>query len=68
MNTNRLLKLKQVIEICAISRPTIYRLINKGEFPAPVYLTSVSVAWRLNEINEWVESRQRVQFGGEDHV
>lgn len=58
---NSLIKLKVVVEMCAISRSTIYRLIKDKDrlFPAPVSLTGVrSVAWRLSEIEEWVNSRK----------
>lgn len=67
MNVPRLLKLKTVLEQCAFSRATLYRQIKAGHFPEPVRLTgaldnasSRSVAWREEEILQWIDSRQKV--------
>ncbi|EAW1229197.1 AlpA family phage regulatory protein [Salmonella enterica] len=69
MNAPRLIKLKIVLEYCAFSRATLYRQIKAGHFPEPVRLTgglndanavSRSVAWREEEILQWMANRQRV--------
>ena len=69
MNAPRLIKLKTVLEYCAFSKATLYRQIKAGHFPEPVRLTggwddsnaaSRSVAWREEEILQWVASRQKV--------
>lgn len=69
MHTSRLIKLKTVLEYCAFSRATLYRQIKAGHFPEPVRLTggaddanasSRSVAWREEEILQWITSRQKV--------
>jgi predicted site-specific integrase-resolvase len=39
MNFSRLIKMKMVLELCAISRATLYRQIKAGHFPEPVRLT-----------------------------
>ncbi|MGQ6052060.1 helix-turn-helix transcriptional regulator [Serratia sp. IR-2025] len=71
MNAPRLIKLKVVLEHCAFSRATLYRQIKAGHFPEPVRLTgglddasvaSRSVAWREEEILQWITSRQKVQL------
>ena len=69
MNASRLIKLKTVLEDCAFSRATLYRQIKAGHFPEPVRLTggledantaSRSVAWREEEILQWIDNRQKV--------
>lgn len=69
MHTSRLIKLKTVLEYCAFSKATLYRQIKVGHFPEPVRLTgglddanvvSRSVAWREEEILQWIASRQKV--------
>ncbi|HFE7540612.1 TPA: helix-turn-helix transcriptional regulator [Salmonella enterica subsp. enterica serovar Newport] len=69
MNASRLIKLKTVLEYCAFSKATLYRQIKAGHFPEPVRLTSGwdnsnaasrSVAWREEEILQWIASRQKV--------
>jgi prophage regulatory protein len=69
---DRFLRMKEVIFRCGYSRPTLYRKIQRGEFPAQLSLcgpsaTGGAVAWRESEVDAWIESRQRtsdVQNGG----
>lgn len=51
------LNIKQVMEICGLSRQTIYRKMDSGEFPLQRRLTSGRVAWRDVDINAWNNSR-----------
>lgn len=54
----KLIKLPEVLALCAISKTTLYRLVNEGDFPKPVQLSGKrSVAWRFREIEAWIESR-----------
>ncbi|HGW4198649.1 helix-turn-helix transcriptional regulator [Morganella morganii] len=58
MPNKRLIKVKTVLELCAISRATLYRLIEAGAFPRQVSLTGArAVAWREEEVLEWITSR-----------
>ena len=54
--TDFFLRRKQVEELAAISRASIYRLIKAGKFPAPVSLGTGSVRWRLSDITAWQSS------------
>jgi len=45
--------------VCAVttkSKPTIYRWIKNGTFPAPVRLGPNSVGFRVEEIRAWLAS------------
>lgn len=55
--TERILKAHEVHTMTGLSRTTIWRLENKGEFPARVSLGGNRVGWRLSEINHWMGTR-----------
>ncbi len=54
---DRIIRAREVQEITGLSRTTLWRLENKGEFPHRVSLSIGSVGWRYNEVKEWVMSR-----------
>ena len=57
----RILNIKAVIEITALSRSTIYEMMNPkskyydSTFPKPVRLTEIRVGWVSQEIYDWLE-------------
>ena len=53
---NRLLRRSQVEEIAGLSRSSIYRRMQKGEFPRPVKIGSTAVRWKERDIFAWLES------------
>lgn len=53
----RFLRLPEVLALCGKSRSSIYAAIKRGEFPAPVKLSSRSSAWIKSEIAAWAEER-----------
>ena len=61
---HRLVKIDAVLEVCAISRSSLYEMISRGEFPAPVRVGVRAVAWRQAEVLEWIESRPQVTNTG----
>jgi prophage regulatory protein len=74
MQAIKLLSKQTVLELCAISHSTLYRMIKKGAFPEPVRRTGQrGVGWRADEVEEWILSRPRVQLsdatqkGSENH-
>ena len=62
---DRLLRRRQVEEITGMSRSSIYRLMQDGEFPRPVRIGPSAVRWRASDITAWLESRPvtRSEFG-----
>lgn len=52
----KLLKMKQVLELTAISRATLYRYLEKGAFPKPRKLDKKTVRWVENDIQEWMQN------------
>ena len=54
---DRLLRRREVEDITGLSRSTIYRLMDAGEFPQPKSIGPKCVRWRLSEIIAWIPSR-----------
>ena len=65
MKNNILIKLPEVKELTTFSSATIYRLINKGEFPKQIKLAERSSAWSLEEIYNWIDQKKDARDGGE---
>ena len=51
----RLLRPREVVNLVGISRTTVYEYEHAGRFPRRVVLGPRAVAWRSNEIREWIE-------------
>ena len=61
---SKLLRIGEVSEWLNISRSTIYKWVNDGEFPEPVVLGQddgkrSAPRWREEEVQEWLETRPR---------
>ncbi len=54
---DRLLRRRNVEEVTGLSRSSIYRLMQEGEFPRPVKVGLAAVRWRESDITAWLESR-----------
>jgi len=52
-----LLRRPEVSRRTGLSRTTIYRMVQAGEFPSPRQLGARAVAWSESEISAWIESR-----------
>lgn len=61
MTTIRIIKVPEVIERCALSRATLYRLLERGEFPRQVRLSTRSIGFYEHEVNQWLAERIRVK-------
>jgi prophage regulatory protein len=56
----KMLRLPEVIEATGLSRPTIYRLEARGQFPKRRRLGVNSVGWVEEEIAVWIRGRPHV--------
>jgi len=56
----RLLRVREVMQMTAVSRATIHRLERAGDFPRRRRLAGHSVAWLEGEVREWVATRPTV--------
>jgi prophage regulatory protein len=55
------LRIGAVSSITGLSVPTIYREIAQDRFPRPIKITAGARAWKLSEIMDWIETRERDQ-------
>ncbi len=55
--SHSILRRRQVEARVGLSRSTIYAMIRRGEFPAPVRLTTYAVGWKESDIDRWLASR-----------
>jgi prophage regulatory protein len=55
----RLLRLPQVETKIGLKRSRIYSLMKEGRFPKPFRLGPRSVAWRTDDLDEWINQLPR---------
>lgn len=53
---DRLLRLPEVLRLCALGRSTLYEKIARGLFPKQVRLGENIVAWYESEIRAWIRN------------
>jgi prophage regulatory protein len=53
----RFLRLPAVLDRVGISKPTVYRMIKEGVFPAPRHLSGAISYWPDFEIEAWQKAR-----------
>lgn len=58
--TRHLLRMGEVIQRTGMSRATVYRRINAGEFPRQRQISPNVVGWLDHEITEWIITRPQV--------
>ena len=51
------LRISEVIRRVGVSRPTIYRWMNKGTFPKQITIGANSVVWLESDITKWMDQR-----------
>jgi prophage regulatory protein len=54
-------RLRDVVNITALSRSTIYRRIAEGRFPAPVHLGGRASGWPSAALQQWVDDPEAYQ-------
>lgn len=50
---DRIFRLPKVLEITGLTRSTLYRKIERGEFPRQIKLSERCAGWRESAIREW---------------
>lgn len=54
----QILKMRDVCRLTTLHRATIYRLIERNEFPRQIRLGRNRVGWRAADIGNWINSQQ----------
>ncbi|MBU8920750.1 MAG: AlpA family transcriptional regulator [Bacteroidales bacterium] len=55
----RFIRKPELREITGLSYTSIWRLEKRGEFPKRIQLPVKGVAWRMDEIEEWIATQPR---------
>lgn len=54
--SDRILRIKIVLEKTGLSRSTMYRRMQEGSFPKSIQLSARCVGWRETDITAWCRS------------
>ena len=50
-------KLPEIKHLTRLSKSSIYAAIKKGLFPKPIKIGRRAVAWKLQDIRNWIQNR-----------
>jgi len=54
---DKLIRIKTVCDLTGIGKTSVYSI---PDFPKRVAVSARAVAWRLSEVQAWIESRQSI--------
>ena len=63
LTTSQFIRLPQVKEITCLSKSSIYRLIEDGDFPKQVALGARSVVWVRSQVEDWMHQKVSAALG-----
>ncbi len=66
MEKTKLLRLREVESIVGLKKSAIYSWMKKGKFPAPVRMGTKSVAWKLDDLETWMDNLPKWSAEGVD--
>lgn len=56
---SKLLRMPELVKHTGLPRSTIYAMIRNCQFPRPIKLSERARAWRLDEIEAFIDERTR---------
>ncbi|HCR3199934.1 TPA: AlpA family phage regulatory protein [Morganella morganii] len=65
---DRLIDFKMVAYLTGLSRSTIWKLENNGDFPERITLSKRSIRWIESEVMQWVSVRMRMPIKQDDTI
>lgn len=54
----QILKMRDVTRLTTLHRATIYRLIERDEFPKQIRIGRRRVGWRESDVSDWINRQQ----------
>ena len=63
MNTNQLLRIKEVSSFTSIAKSTINLWVAQGKFPKPLALSPTIKVWRVQQLLDWIDSQSVKSVG-----
>lgn len=61
-NPDRLMRRPEVLARTGLSKTSLYSLIAKCAFPAPVQIGPRAVAWKESAISDWIAGRKAMRL------
>lgn len=61
--SERLLPPAVVMDRTSLSRPTLWRMVRRGDFPPSISISPGRVAWPESAVNAWIAARLTSQGG-----
>jgi prophage regulatory protein len=55
---DKLIRLNELSEQFSIPKSTIWHWVKTGQFPKPIKLGIRFTAWRVSELNAWLDAKQ----------
>ena len=55
--SNKIIRMKTVLELTGLSKSTIYTLLSQNDFPKRIPLGPRSIGFLESEFNQWLEAR-----------
>jgi prophage regulatory protein len=60
MNSLKIIRFPELIELIGLSRARIYQLMADDLFPKPIKLSVRAVGWKQADIQKWLDEREVV--------
>ncbi len=61
ISTDHIIRPKDLKAITGLSRTTVWRLEQEGDFPQRRIISPGAVGWLYSEVLEWMESREQAE-------
>jgi len=56
MTESKLVRIRDLQTLVGMKKSSIYKLMKSGEFPRPVKISERCVAWKVDDLNDWIAS------------
>jgi prophage regulatory protein len=64
---DRILRIATVLQLTGLSRSTLYRKIQRGEFPKQIKLSERCAGWRRSAVDAWMHNPMFYSVDDEVH-
>jgi prophage regulatory protein len=64
---DRILRIGTVLKLTGLSRSTLYRKVQKGEFPKQIKLSERCAGWRQSSVHAWMRNPMFYSVEDERH-
>lgn len=55
------IRLPEVLRMCGVSRPSVYRKMKEGTFPKQLKLGTAAVGWLRAEVEQWINEKAQAR-------